>query len=386
MAIHRGPKIVTNGLVMNLDSASPKSYDPSQSGTIVYSPPALPNQPMVSISTDTPMSNNPVYYKKGSTSYYIYYVYSYVDTPYGRYYNQDYATISTDDSSIALDDFYSIKINITDDANTSGWVFYVYQDDQAYSGPEGYFKLTRAELLSFEDTPFQFLIDDGYIYQNIDSISYTTYYYEESNPNPFPNIPTITAFEFKDLTSRNNGVAQDTTYSSSNFGVLNFSSTNLSRATVTGSPDFNYSSGDFTWEVWAKPTSDGYFLDHAPVNSGVMQRFGGILRYYNPVVGIYSPLYTGGPAIAANTWYNIVASRISGTTSLYLNGSFKVSGSDPCVYPQASYLSFGSPANFLVGYFLNGQIPVSRIYKGKGLTSSEVSQNYNALKGRFGIL
>lgn len=385
MAIHRGPKIVTNGLVMNLDSASPKSYDPSQSGTIVYSPPALPSEPVVNISTYTPMSNSPVYYKRSYTSYYTYYVYSYVDTPYGRYYNQNYATISTDDSIVTVDDFYSIKINITDDASTSGWVFFVDQDDQTFDGVGTYFKFTRAELLSLF-IPFQFLIDDGYIYQDIDSSSSTNSYDSEEDPHPFPNIHTITTFEFKDLTSRNNGVAQDTTYSSNNFGSLSFNSSSGSRVTVTGAPDFNYSSGDFTWEVWAKPTADGYFLDHAPVNSGVMQRFGGILRYYNPVVGTSSSLYTGGPAITANTWYNIVASRISGTTSLYLNGDFKVSGSDPCVYPQASYLSLGSPANFLVGFFLDGQIPVSRIYKGKGLTSSEVSQNYNALKGRFGIL
>jgi len=385
MAIHRGPKIVTNGLVMNLDSASPKSYDPSQSGTLVYSPPALPSQPSVDIAIGFPMSNYPYYNNLGYTSTYEYDVYSYKDTPYGRYYNPSPLSITQDDSSVPMDDFYSIKININDnDPSISGWVFYVAQDNQ-YGDGGGYFQISRSNFVSFNPDG-EFLIDNGFIYENVDSSSFITYYGEEDDPNPFPNITSITTFEFKDLTSRNNGVAQGTTYSSSNFGVLNFNSTNFSRATVTGSPDFNYSSGDFTWEVWAKPTADGYFLDHAPLNSGVLQRYGDILRYYNPVVGTSSPLYTGGPAITPNTWYNIVASRISGTTSLYLNGSFKVSGSDPCVYPQASYLSFGSTANFLVGFFLNGQIPVLRIYKGKGLTSSEVSQNYNALKGRFGIL
>jgi len=34
---------------------------------------------------------------------------------------------------------------------------------------------------------------------------------------------------------------------------------------------------------------------------------------------------------------------------------------------------------------LNGYISNFRIYKGKGLTAEEVQQNYNALKGRFGL-
>ena len=381
MAIHRGPKIVTDGLVMNLDSASPKSYNPSQTGTAWYVAP-VPAAASATINEDGTVDN--FYYIQSSD--YQYYVYTWIDTPYGRSYSQSPTLLSINDSTF-VNNFYSLRINVTDDSNTNGWLFYVFQDDQyPYpAAPGGYFELTRAQLLGF-DAPGQFYIDGGAIYKNQSSAGDpTTTYNGLSLPSLLP-ISQKNQFEFKDLTSRNNAIPVVTTYSSSNFGVLNFNSTNLSRATVTGSPDFNYSSGDFTWEVWAKPTADGYFLDHAPVNSGVLQRYGDILRYYNPVVGTSSPLYTGGPAMTANAWHNVVASRISGTTSLYLNGSFKVSGSDPCVYPQASYLSFGSTANFLGGYFLNGQIPVLRIYKGKGLTSSEVSQNYNALKGRFGIL
>lgn len=376
MAIHRGPKIVTDGLVMNLDSASPKSYNPSQTGTAWFVAP-VPDAASASINEDGTVDN--YYYIQNST--YQYYVYTWIDTPYGRSYSQSPTLLSITDSTF-VNDPYSLRINVTDNSNTNGWLFYVFQDDQ-YPGTDGYFELTRAQLLGF-DVPGQFYIDGGAIYTNQSSAgSPTTSYNGLSLPSLLP-ISQKNQFEFKDLTSRNNAIPVVTTYSSSNFGVLNFNSTNLSRATVTGSPDFNYGSGNFTWEVWVKPTSDGYLLDHAPLNSGEIQRDGGILRYYNPVVGTLSPLYTGGPAMTANAWHNVVASRISGVTSLYLNGSFKVSGSDPCVYPQASYLSLGSAANF--SNFLNGQIPVSRIYKGKGLTSSEVSQNYNALKGRFGIL
>lgn len=383
MAIHRGPKIVTDGLVMNLDSASPKSYNPSQTGTAWYVAP-VPVQPTVNISEGDTQIADQWYHKIGSTSTYTYWVYSYVDTPYGRSYNPTYTQITIDDSAFLTEYNYSIKINITDDSSIDGWLFYVVQDDQCQVGAGGYFSISRLDFLNFNPDG-EFLIDNGNIYENASTYSSTTSYYAYT-PASITAVPQKNQFEFKDLTSRNNAIPVVTTYSSSNFGVLNFNSTNLSRATVTGSSDFNYSSGDFTWEVWVKPTSDGYLLDHAPLNSGEIQRYGGGLRYYNPVVGTLSPLYTTASPMTANAWHNVVASRISGVTSLYLNGSFKVSGSDPCVYPQASYLSLGSAANFSAANFLNGQMPVSRIYKGKGLTSSEVSQNYNALKGRFGIL
>jgi hypothetical protein len=377
MAIHRGPKIVTDGLVMNLDSASPKSYDPSQTGTASYIAP-VPADAIATINEDDPVDY--YYYKQDST--YQYYIYTWIDTPYGRSYSQSPTLLSITDSAFGQNS-YSLRINVTDDSDTSGWLFYVFQDDQYSAALDGYFELTRAQLLGF-DTLGQFYIDGGAIYKNQSSAGDPTAGYNGlSLPSLLP-ISQKNQFEFKDLTSRNNAIPVVTTYSSSNFGVLNFNSANFSRATVTGSPDFNYSSGDFTWEVWAKPTADGYFLDHAPLDSGALQRSAGGLKYYNPVVGVGSPLYTTSSPMAANAWHNVVASRISGTTSLYLNGSFKVSGSDPCVYPQASYLSLGSAANF--SNFLDGQIPVLRIYKGKGLTSSEVSQNYNALKGRFGIL
>ena len=34
-------------------------------------------------------------------------------------------------------------------------------------------------------------------------------------------------------------------------------------------------------------------------------------------------------------------------------------------------------------YSMNGKISGVKIYKGKGLTAAEVTQNYNALKGRY---
>jgi hypothetical protein len=41
--------------------------------------------------------------------------------------------------------------------------------------------------------------------------------------------------------------------------------------------------------------------------------------------------------------------------------------------------------SFVGSYELNGRISNLRIYKNKALSSTEVRQNYNALKGRYGL-
>ena len=68
-----------------------------------------------------------------------------------------------------------------------------------------------------------------------------------------------------------------------------------------------------------------------------------------------------------------------------MNGSLKDTGT-------GQNLSNTDPVN--IGYrtytsssytYFNGKISNLKVYKGKGLTAAEVAQNYNALKGRYGL-
>ena len=51
---------------------------------------------------------------------------------------------------------------------------------------------------------------------------------------------------------------------------------------------------------------------------------------------------------------------------------------------SSNQLSIGRVGEYNADYW-NGKISSVKIYKGKGLTAEEVEQNYNALKGRFGL-
>jgi hypothetical protein len=86
-----------------------------------------------------------------------------------------------------------------------------------------------------------------------------------------------------------------------------------------------------------------------------------------------------------NQWYNIGVSRVGSTFSLYINGSSVASVSNNItILSNTLDVEIGR----LVGdstYDFAGRISNILIYKNKGLSSSEVLQNYNATKTRFGL-
>jgi len=183
----------------------------------------------------------------------------------------------------------------------------------------------------------------------------------------------------------NNGTISGATHTSGAGGYLEFDGTN-DVVTVSSTSDFAYTTGDFTWDIWINVdslTNNTYALDHGS-NGGTLAFGGGNgNRYYNTTTGTSSTLFTTGfGTISLNQWYHLVASRISGTTYLYKNASLTTSASDSHNY-AAQALNIGKWGGN--NYYWDGKISSSKIYKGKGLTAIEVAQNFNALRGRYGI-
>jgi len=95
--------------------------------------------------------------------------------------------------------------------------------------------------------------------------------------------------------------------------------------------------------------------------------------------------YKGNTTIVADTWYNMVSTRLSGDLYLYLNGSLDntpVSASTKDMEDTATPRIGWIPSASQNGR-LDGTVSDLKVYKGKGLTAAEVEQNYNALKGRY---
>jgi hypothetical protein len=104
------------------------------------------------------------------------------------------------------------------------------------------------------------------------------------------------------------------------------------------------------------------------------------------VTSVTSPL-TG---LSVNTWYQVVGvwtNVASNSISLYINGSLIGSNSHSFVGIKNTtsplYIgSFGDGSVF--GQWLNGRMGVVRMYN-KSLTGSEILQNFNADKSKYGL-
>ena len=101
--------------------------------------------------------------------------------------------------------------------------------------------------------------------------------------------------------------------------------------------------------------------------------------------------------IQTNTWYHTVATYNLSSNQIYLNGSLQnttsyssaaieLSGSNGqtagigCLFSMHGNVS-GGPTRY--GTF-NGNISLVKYYN-RALTAAEIQQNFNALRGRFGI-
>ncbi len=85
--------------------------------------------------------------------------------------------------------------------------------------------------------------------------------------------------------------------------------------------------------------------------------------------------------IANSKWFNVVASYDGTTRKIYVNSILV--GSDTPIAPNVSSKVIQLAKTFDTEY-LNGLISSAKIYN-RALTNSEVLQNYNALKRRFGL-
>jgi hypothetical protein len=101
--------------------------------------------------------------------------------------------------------------------------------------------------------------------------------------------------------------------------------------------------------------------------------------------------YTGGPRqltssnINSNEWHYYALSSSNGVWTWYIDGS-QVDNYTPTYTGISKYFQLGARGNGFsgTGQIWNGKFGLARIYN-RSLTSSEILQNYNAQKSRFGL-
>jgi len=142
-------------------------------------------------------------------------------------------------------------------------------------------------------------------------------------------------------------------------------------------------------EGYSNPTIGSLFLENNTLSASVITAS----QVYRTA--------TSSVSIATNTFYHAVLNKntSTGLLEIYVNGLLTGSQTfDAATYGQwtgagqfigADILDIGKSTNMNSGQgwatdFFNGVIPVAKVYN-RVLTAAEVQQNFNALRGRYGL-
>jgi hypothetical protein len=163
----------------------------------------------------------------------------------------------------------------------------------------------------------------------------------------------------------------------------------------------NYLYNDHTTEVWAK------ISNFAPTNADATEGASALVVYKGYHAGFYyttaSLTYfiwngtSGGTGltrtfsslgITQNTWFQVVMSRSGSSFNMYVNGTYVANTTGTPTTTGASEnnlrIASGNGPASVYSYLADCNVSNVKMYN-RALSSAEISRNFNALRGRYGI-
>ena len=214
---------------------------------------------------------------------------------------------------------------------------------------------------------------------------------DAANPTSYVSGSTT----WRDLSGNSkNGTTSGATYGSQNGGVFNFDGVNDTISFGTGNTFFPLT--NFTIDLWFQSKGTVPTTGTTPGLFGFTYGIRVLFTSANNIqFGVSSgssagnqPLnYTHNTNIRDDgSWNNIVFQATPTNSYIYLNGELKASRSltwlGDTVWPTNTW-NLGRDNNDS-NYFFTGSIASYKMYNA-ALTLSQIQQNYNAMRGRFGI-
>lgn len=194
----------------------------------------------------------------------------------------------------------------------------------------------------------------------------------------------------------NNGTLSNITYAGSP-SYMEFVSGSSSGISLGNK--FNYTSESFTFSYWIYLNSYTTSVANQgpiPFYKGAYQVNGfyhsiqsanpGLITFATNQSGAVQSTFTATGAVPLTTWKNICITRSGTSAKIYVNGIDSTASAGTHTNPTSS------SDNFVIGYYGSG---VGSIYGNfrmsafvgynRALSAAEVLQNFNALRGRFGV-
>jgi hypothetical protein len=211
-----------------------------------------------------------------------------------------------------------------------------------------------------------------------------------SYASPFTPSSRSTAQAIFDLVGGNIITASSLTYASDNTFSFNGTTDYL---TIPDSSNLSFPDNKFTFDYWV-------YFNNLTSSNGIIGKGGSGWEYAIRASGTTGltfttwPLSGSGPvygentspAFTAQTWYHHSWACDGTNSKLYINGTLSSStakgslnmadGTQPVTIGRGG--GAGGPN------YLNGKLSNIKIYK-RGLTAAEVTQNFNATRGRYGL-
>lgn len=213
-----------------------------------------------------------------------------------------------------------------------------------------------------------------------------TFHLDAAAPSSYPGSGTT----WFDLSANNytGALTNGPTFSSSNGGTIVFDGTNDYVILTNASTPLTNLSYETMLKIDSIPASSTFrsiWQKSADWNysTGIsLQMIYGLLTFS------YGSIWGGSVSynlsnLTVGNWYHIVgtsSSVASGTSRMYINGSLVATGANAATPTSTSDLTlgYGNGGGFL------GNISVFRTYS-RELAAVEVTHNFNAIRGRFGI-
>jgi hypothetical protein len=389
MPVEYGPRVVTNGLVLALDAADINSFDEyenlrTNSNTGGFFP-VVGSYTFTGTSTDilAPNGSNTTYkvVANGTQQSTIDIAYQQITLTAGETYTVSlyyYATGSTTSSrNLGIQVFGNGSTYTTFTLPQNTWVRQSLTFTASSTSNTGQIRVISNDYASFNSQSGATVYLWG---AQLERGSSATDYYATTGTAKTRGSTWI------DLSDRGNTgtLTNGPTYNSSNGGSIVFDGTNdyISVSQTLSTP--------ITISSFVRYTDQSKTLNslinsnpHTVIGISLNRVGGGELYVYigNGSGWLAAPSIISSSNMLVNTWYQITFTSTGSGSTLYLNGtSVGTSIYSPSGWGSTYYLgalNFG-------GEYLKGNIATTQIYN-RALTASEIQQNFNALRGRFGI-